>query len=724
MKATNLKRDIPASIVVFLVALPLCLGVALASGAPLISGIISGIIGGIVVGLFSSSHTSVSGPAAGLTAVVFGSIAQLGFEVFLLAVVICGIIQIMMGFLKAGLIANYIPSNVIKGLLAAIGIILILKQIPHALGYDKDVENDFSFFQIDGENTLSELLEMLNFVTPGAIIISAISIVLLIFWERSPLSRFKFLSGSLFVVILGVVLNYIFMQFVPALALEASHLVAIPPVRIDDLSSFIHLPDFNHLKDYHVILAALTIAAVASLETLLNLEAIDKMDPHKRESDPNRELMAQGIGNIMAGLFGGIPITSVVVRSSVNINAGNESKLSTILHGIFILISVVALAGVLNLIPLASLAAILLITGYKLTRVTIFREIFKKGWHQFIPFVVTILAIVFTDLLIGVLIGLTVSMFYLIRSNYRNPFIMDKDKLHVGEVVRLELANQVSFFNKPSIKDTLWQVPGNTKVIIDATYSDFIDNDVLEIIDDFKSTVAPERNIQLNVLGLKDKYELSDHIQFINVLDKDTQSKLSPSEILNLLKIGNNRFVTGKWNEKYFRHQVNATSMGQNPMAVIVSCIDSRTSPEIVFDAGIGDLLTIRIAGNIISPEILGSIELSVKKIGAKLIVIMSHSNCGAISLAINQVKEGNIGYVTSKIDKAIAQSGFKHSDIDAHNHLLIEKITMANAENSIAEIFEQSEYLRSHALSHDIAVVAAYYDTSTGKVNFSKQNL
>ncbi|MBI2272073.1 MAG: bifunctional SulP family inorganic anion transporter/carbonic anhydrase [Bacteroidetes bacterium] len=714
-------NDIPASIVVFLVALPLSLGVALASGAPLISGVISGIIGGIVVGLLSGSQTSVSGPAAGLTVIVLGCITQLSFDVFLIAVLLSGIIQIIMGVLKTGMIASYVPSNVIKGLLAAIGIILIFKQLPHAVGYDIDAEEDFSFLQRDNENTFSELLKMVNYITPGAIVISTVSVIILFYWDKTPLKKLKNVPASLFIVILGVALNYLFINFFPYLSIESSHLVNIPQLNIDNPQSYLHLPNLEHIKDYRVITAAFTIAAVGSLETLLNIEAVDRIDPHKRESPPNRELVAQGVGNMMAGLWGGIPITSIIVRSSVNINAGNETKLSAVLHGVFMLISVLTLTHVLNLIPLASLAAILLITGYKLTKVPLFKEMYRKGWHQFIPFVVTIIAIVFTDLLVGVLIGLTVSVFYLMHSNYKNPFTMDKDKLHIGEVVRLELADQVSFLNKPSIKDTLWQVPENSKVIIDATYSDFIDNDVLEIIHDYKTTVAPERNIQLNILGLKEKYELSDHIQFVNVLDKKTQQNLSPAEILNLLKAGNERFINGKWNEKYFRHQVNATSMGQNPMAVIISCIDSRTSPEIIFDAGIGDLLIIRIAGNIISPEIIGSIELSVKKIGAKLILVMGHSNCGAVNGAIQQIREGNIGTVTSKIDKAIAKCGHKHSEIDTNNIHIIKEITWMNVENSISEILEQSSYLKNRFLNNEIGIVSSYYDTSSGKVYYSR---
>lgn len=724
MIKNKLKNDIPASIVVFLVSLPLCLGVALASGAPLFSGIISGVIGGIVVGFFSQSHTSVSGPTAGLVAVVLASITQLGtFDVFLTAVFIAGVIQLILGIAKAGFIANYIPNNVIKGLLAAIGIILILKQIPHALGFDRDAEDDFTFFQRDGENTFSELITAVNYITPGALIISVLSILILIVWKKTPMKKVNFFPASLFVVLFGVLLNLIFKNFLPHLEIQNSHLVNIPPLDTQNLSTYLHFPDIAHFGNYQVWIVAFTIAIIASLETLLNIEATDKIDPHKRSSPPNRELVAQGIGNIFAGFLGGIPVTSLLVRSSLNIQSGNETKLSAILHGFFMLFSVLVLSPILNLIPLATLAAILIVTGYKLAKISIFKDMYQKGWQQFVPFLATILAIVFTDLLIGVVIGLFVSIFYLLRSNFRNPFLKEENKLHIGEVVKLELPNQVSFLNKSSIKETLWAVPENTKVIIDATYSDYIDNDVLEIIDDYKNVVAPEKNIQLNILGLKEKYQLNDHIQFINVLDKETQQKLVPAEILELLKIGNDRFINGKWTDKYLLHQVNATAMGQNPMAVLVGCIDSRTSPEILFDAGIGDLLTIRIAGNIINPEIIGSLEIAVKKLGAKLIVVKGHSSCGAVALSLANVMEYNMHTVTAKIQKVAVECGCYPKPDNSDDSQIMEKVTKQNAKNSVKEILAQSPYLKSRIDAKEVGIVSAYHDISTGKVYFEALN-
>lgn len=718
----KIKQDLPASIVVFLVALPLCLGVALASGAPLISGLIAGIIGGIVVGSLSGSQTSVSGPAAGLAAVVLSSITQLGaFDVFLLAVVLAGVIQLIAGAAKTGFIANYIPSNVIKGLLAAIGIILIMKQIPHAVGYDADPENDFSFIQPDGENTFSELLNIFSYFSIGAIIISAISLLMLIYWDKTPMRKFKFFPASLFVVILGIVMNQVFAQFAPSLHISASHLVSIP--KIEGINSIITFPAFEAITNYKVWVVAFTVAIIASLETLLNLEAVDNIDPHKRQSPPNRELLAQGAGNILSGLIGGIPITSVIVRSSVNIHSGAKTKASAILHGVFLLVSVLLLSPLMNQIPLASLAAILLVTGYKLAKVSLFKEMYKKGWNQFIPFVATILAIVFTDLLIGIVIGMVISIFFLLKSNYKNPFTLENEKLYIGETVRLELSDEVSFLNKARIKDALWAIPENGRVIIDASFSTFIDNDVLEIIQDFKSTVAVERKIQVNIIGLKDKYALDDHIQFVNILDKEAQDKLSPDEILNLLKKGNERFINGKWSEKYFRHQVNATSFGQNPMAVVVSCIDSRTSPELIFDSGIGDLLSIRIAGNIINKEIIGSLELACSKIGTKLIVVLGHSNCGAVNAAVSSLKEGNIHSVTEKIEKAIVQCGCSRDEITEESGKL-NTVIRQNVYNSIDEIIDGSTYLRKQLENKQISIVPAFYDTVSGRVVFHRDEL
>ncbi|RYE80919.1 MAG: carbonic anhydrase [Oxalobacteraceae bacterium] len=721
MNATTLKHDVPSGIVVFLVALPLCLGIALASGAPMFAGIISGIIGGIVVGLISGSHTSVSGPAAGLAAVVLASITKLGaFDILLVSIMIAGVLQLIMGVMRAGFIANYIPSNVIKGLLAAIGILLILKQIPHAFGYDSNYVGDTSFAQANGENTFSAMLNAFNAITPGAMVITALSMLVLIYWDKTPMKKIKLLPAPLFVVVLGVLLNMAFNSFFPALQILPAHLVDIPAVDTNNLGAYLQLPNLAHLSNPDVWTVAVTIAIVASLETLLNVEAVDKLDPHKRETPPNRELVAQGVGNIFAGLLGGLPLTSVIVRSSVNIQNDNRTKASAVLHGVLLLASVVLLAPTLNMIPLSALAAILIVTGYKLAKVALFRDMYKKGWSQFLPFVITIAAIVFTDLLIGVLIGLASSLFFLLRSNFRTPFSMEQYRLHIGEVIKLELPNQVSFLNKATIKTALWDIPANSKVLIDASNADYIDEDVLETIQDYR-VAAAERNVLLNVVGLREKYQHHDSMEFVPFLDKVTRDNLQPAEILQLLHTGNERFRAGHVTTKYYQDQVDATAGGQNPMAVIVNCIDSRTSPEIIFDAGLGDLLTIRIAGNVINREIIGSLEIA-HKLGAKLIVVKGHSSCGAVGLALANEAANSVGSITGKIRRAVDDCGCgAHVPTGAEGKKVLDQVARRNVENSLADIIEGSAFLREKITRGEMGLVGAFHDIATSTVHFGE---
>ncbi len=505
---SNLKSDFPAGLVVFLVALPLCLGVALASGAPLFSGIIAGIVGGLVVASFSGSQVSVSGPAAGLTVIVFTAIEKLGsFEVFLLAVVIAGVLQILLGYLKAGIIGHYFPSAVIKGMLAAIGLILILKQIPHAFGYDADAMGDEDFSQLDGKNTFSELFSMLQYISPGAMLICLLSLAVLIGWERPFLRKyafFKVVPGALLVVILGIMANLLYRQYFPELALSGDHLVVLPVA--ESLTGFVHqftLPDFTSISNPQVYVVAVTIAIIASLETLLCVEAADKLDPYKRNTSTNRELKAQGIGNLVSGLIGGLPITAVIVRSSANINAGSKTKTSAIIHGLLLLICVILIPTVLNMIPLASLAAILLVVGYKLTKVSLFRGMFRLGWSQFLPFIVTVVAILLTDLLKGIATGMAVSIFFILRNSYKTPYFFRKEKYREGEKIQIVLSEEVTFLNKGSMLLTLEHLPAHSHVVIDGSKSQNIDYDVLEIIQDFKET-ARLRHIKLELIGIEE----------------------------------------------------------------------------------------------------------------------------------------------------------------------------------------------------------------------------
>ncbi len=504
-----IKNDLPAGLVVFLVALPLCLGIALASGAPLFSGIISGIVGGTVVAFASGSALSVSGPAAGLTVIVINAITQLGgYEVFLLAVVLAGLIQIALGFLKAGIVGYYFPSSVIKGMLTAIGIILILKQIPHALGYDKDNEGDFDFIQIDGQNTFSELLNSINYIHPGALIISLISLIILILWERPVLKKyffFKFVPGALIVVITGVLVNEGFKKFYALFALEGEELVQLPVA--DSAAGFIThftLPDFTALGNYNVYMVAITIAIIASLESLLSIEAADKLDPYKRSTPTNRELKAQGLGNIVSGLIGGLPLTAVIVRSSANINAGGKTKFSAIFHGLFLLVSIIGFAPLLNKIPLACLAAVLLVVGYKLAKISLFTSMFKLGWEQFLPFIITVIAIQFSDLLKGIAAGMVVSAFIILRNNYKSAYTFHKKEKDDGLIdkIIIQLAEDVSFLNKGSIALTLEHLSEGAHVVIDGSKSRNIDMDVIEIIHDFKDNTAVLKNITVELKNI------------------------------------------------------------------------------------------------------------------------------------------------------------------------------------------------------------------------------
>ncbi|MGN7822191.1 SulP family inorganic anion transporter [Chitinophaga sp. 22536] len=504
---SNIKGDFSAGLVVFLIAVPLCLGIALASGAPLFSGMIAGIVGGLVIGFFSGSQLSVSGPAAGLTAIVLTAITKLGaFDIFLLAVVIGGCLQLILGLIKAGTVANYFPSNVITGMLAAIGIIIILKQLPHAFGYDAENEGSIAFFQADGENTFSALLSTLNHISIGATIITLISILIILYWSKIP--KVNLVPAPLVAVIAGILLNRAFAGN-EVLALGAKHLVSLPvPQSFSDFLGQFTFPRFSAITDKEVWITGLTIAIIASVETLLNVEATDKLDPLKRHTSPNRELKAQGIGNIVSGLIGGLPITSVIVRSSANINAGGRTKMSTMIHGSLLLICAALIPMVLNMIPLATLAAVLLVTGYKLCKLQVFREMFKNGKYQWVPFVATVVSIVFTDLLIGIGIGMAVSVLAILRGNMKSSYYFRKEKYQTGDTIRLELAQEVSFLNKASILLTLDHLPADTTVVIDAQKTAYIDFDVLQTIREFKDIKAPQKNITVILVGFKDVYKI------------------------------------------------------------------------------------------------------------------------------------------------------------------------------------------------------------------------
>lgn len=501
----TIKNDLPASIVVFFVALPLCLGIALASGAPLFSGLIAGIIGGIVVGGLSGSKVGVSGPAAGLAAIVLTAIGTLGsYENFLVAVVLGGIIQLIFGFLRAGIIGYYFPSSVIKGMLTGIGIIIILKQIPNFFGYDEESAWDLEFLEIDGGNTFSELINIIDNIHPGASLIGIISLGILLFWDKVLSKKhkiFQIIQGPFTVVVLGIVFYTLFKDN-GILSISPKHLVSVPIP--EDAQSFINqfsFPNFSAITNHEVWITAFTIALVASLETLLCVEATDKIDPDKNVTPTNRELLAQGTGNIVSGLIGGLPITQVIVRSSANIQSGGKSKLSAILHGFLLLISVILIPRLLNMIPLSVLAAILLIVGYKLAKPELFKKMYKLGWKQSVPFFVTVIGIIFTDLLVGIGLGLLVGIVVILIKNYQNSHFLNKEREDedAGRL-KMTLAEEVTFINKGSILRELEKLPPNSFLELDVRRTRYLDYDIIEILDDF-AYKAKERNITVKLVS-------------------------------------------------------------------------------------------------------------------------------------------------------------------------------------------------------------------------------
>lgn len=529
---SNLKSDLPASIVVFFVALPLCLGIALASGAPLFSGLIAGIVGGIVVGALSGSQIGVSGPAAGLAAIVLTAISTLGgFENFLLAVVLGGAIQIAFGILKAGVIGYYFPSSVIKGMLTGIGIIIILKQIPHFFGYDADPEGDFAFSQVDGHNTFSELGYMLENINMGSTVIAVIGLAILLLWDKVLIKKgkiFQLVQGPLVAVVLGIVFYIIFGNS-ENLGISSDHLVQVPvPTDFDSFLGQFSMPNFSGITNPAIWVTAFTIALVASLETLLCVEATDKLDPGKRVTPTNRELLAQGTGNMLSGLIGGLPITQVIVRSSANIQSGGKSKASAIIHGMFLLVSVVTIPNILNMIPLSVLAAVLLIVGFKLAKPGLFKTMYKLGWNQFIPFIVTVLGIIFTDLLVGIGLGLLVGIVVILLKSYQNShFLNIQDKSNGKTRMKMTLAEEVTFFNKGAILKELEALPENSYLELDVRKTRYLDYDIIEIFERFKEKAA-NRNIDIKLISERGIIENPESfVEFFRTRPKIEDARLS-----------------------------------------------------------------------------------------------------------------------------------------------------------------------------------------------------
>ncbi|WP_413933964.1 bifunctional SulP family inorganic anion transporter/carbonic anhydrase [Nitrospira sp. BLG_1] len=725
--------DAKSGLVVFFVALPLCLGIALASGAPLVSGLLAGIVGGLVVGMFSGSHTSVSGPAAGLSAVVAAQILSLGsFSAFLMAVILAGMIQIALGLSKGGFISEFFPSSVIKGLLAAIGVIIIFKQIPHLVGHDADPEGDLSFSQPDLETTFSELFRMFGDYQLGAAVVGLLSVALLVLWDNWKALKTSLFPAPVAVVLFGIGGGLWFEHLGDPWVIKPSHLVQVPVAGdLAELFGLLARPDFSQWMNPAVYTAGMTLAIVSSLETLLNLKAVDRIDRQQRTSPPNQELFAQGIGNVTCGLIGGLPITSVIIRSSVNVNAGGQTKLAAIIHGILLLVSVPLIPTWLNTIPLSCLAAILLMAGIKLASPALIKQIWSEGRYQFIPFAATVTAIVFTDLLIGIVIGLIVAIGFILHSNMRRPVHRLVEKHLGGDVVHIELANQVSFLNRAALAKALNDVPRNGRVLLDARSTDYIDPDVLDLVRDFKDQTGPAHGVEVSLVGFRSEYHVEDQIHYVDYSTRELQQAITPQQVLQILKDGHERARTGRRLTRDFSRQVQATAAAQYPLAVALSCIDSRTPVELIFDLGMGDIFSIRVAGNITSREVLASAEYGCAVAGAKLMIVIGHTRCGAVSAAVKllgshlRVADAtgcqHLDAIVSEIQRAATGvAGSRALELSPSDlGTIADAVARENVLRVVKAVRQQSWTLDTLVRERRIAIVGAMYDIPTGDIEF-----
>jgi carbonic anhydrase len=756
----TIAKDFLAGVIVFLVALPLCLGIAIASDADPIAGLISGVIGGIIVGFLSGSHTSVSGPAAGLTAIVAAQIANLGtYETFLLAVVIGGLIQVLFGLMKAGALSAFFPSSVIKGLLAAIGVILILKQLPLLFGHSKDMGLPFGHAEaledyslhphsaLDHSHPVGDIFfsfaaALRDLVTHpsgpqwAALVIGFLSVAILLTWDRIPMLKKSIVPGPLVVVIVGALLGRLMVGWGGTWALSSQQLVDVPMAgSVEEFRSFLRVPDFSQWANLSVYVGGITIAVVASLETLLNLDAVDKLDRRQRVSPPNRELFAQGAGNIAAGMLGGIPVTSVIIRGSVNVNAGAQTKLSAIFHGILLLACVALIPHLLTMIPLSCLAAILLLTGFKLASPALFRQMWGESRYQFLPFILTLAAIVMTDLLVGICIGLVLSLLFILHSNLRRPIHRVHEKHVDGDLLHIELSNQVSFLNRAALEAALWEAPDGSRILLDARRTDYIDPDVLSLIRDFYYRTAPVHNIQMTMVGFKENYQFVEAAEVVDYTLRESRDTLTPAQVLEILREGNKRFAEGHPIDLDLRTQLAPAGNQLKPIAAIVTGIDSLTPVEMIFDLGLGDAFVIRMPGVVLGPQAIGGIEYAVSVGGVKLIVVMGHRDSSLLSLAIQNASvvesraeqagcehlEGVLEELGASIDKVAAARFSEMNQSEQHQMML--HVVQKHLQRSIGLLCLESPVIGDLVRQGQIAVVGAIYDVSNNQVHFLQQS-
>lgn len=707
---TDLKYDIPAGIAVFFVAVPLCLGIAHASGAPLISGLVTGVLGGLVTGLISNSQLSVSGPAAGLTAIAIAGIARLGsFEAFVLATLLAGILQIVLGSIKAGGIATYIPNSVIKGMLSAIGLILIIKQIPHLIGYDieamgveefADKPQDLNAAMTGEQNTFTLLFEGLQHLNQGVLFIGIASLIFLIVWDKIFQPRWKAIPGALLVVVLGIFLNWLLATFWLSTPLESEHFVAIP--KLNNLTEFFHIsasPDWSALTNYALYSTAFTIAIVASTETLLSVEAIDKLDPYKRKTPVNRELIAQGVGNTLAGLLGGLPMTAVIVRGSVNISAGARTKLASVLHGAMILIAVVFLSPIMNLIPLSSLAAVLIYTGYKLLAPHLFKKEYEKGWAQFAPFIITVVAIVLSDLLIGVMIGMLVSVIYVVKEDYSGTVLAIQD---LGLRKRIILGENITFLHKPKMSKLLASIPEDSVVEIDGSNNHYLDKDVLELLQEFKKA-APQKNIELIIGGIK---------QMENEELKENMRKSYQQLFDNNLKWIDQRT---KEDPLYFEK----LSQGQTPQYLFIGCSDSRVPANEITGTDAGEMFVHRNVANLVvntDINMLSVVQYSVEVLNVKHIIVCGHYGCGGVREAMAHRSNGIIDKWLRNI-KDVMRLHKDELDAIKDDDLRYRRLIELNVQEQVFNLMKTS-FIQKNRTQYGFPEIHGWvYDLKNGKI-------
>ena len=728
----DVAADLMAGLVTFFVALPLCVGIAMASDAPAISGVIAGIVAGVVVGWLSGAQVMISGPAAGLVAVVAAELTMLGsLEALLLAVVMAGLIQIALGLAQGGFIKSFVPTSVVRGLLSAIGVILILKQIPHLVGHDTDYEGEMSFFQPDRENTFSELLKIIGDLHHGAMVVGLGSLVLLWIWNRWKLTRASGIPAPLVVVAFGIACVAGFSPLGKPWMIEESHRVQLPVAEtIGGLLGFLHTPDFAQVGNPGVYWAAVTIALVASLQALLTTEAVDRLDTRRRTTPANRELVAQGVGNCVSGLLGGLPLTCEIVRSSVNVDAGARTKRAAIVHGLLLLAALAMFPRAINQIPLACLAAILITTGLRLASPAVFREMRRAGRYQLVPYLITLVAIVFTDPLQGILIGLVVSLGFILWSNQRRPMRLVVEHHLAGDVTRVELANQVSFLNRAELRRVLDGMPRGRHVLLDASESVYIDPDILETVREYRDSIAPARGVHVSTKGFRPKYGIADVINFVDFSSRELQQDLTPERVLDYLRAGNERFRTGTQLKRDLGRQMVATAVGQHPVAVVLSCIDSRSPAEILFDMGLGDIFSVRVAGNVATDEVLGSMEFACAVAGAKLVVVLGHTRCGAVNAAVQAACHPEVPVAPECVHLAPIMESIGKS-VDAGSCRLVadaaqeglqtrfqevaDDVAAKNVARVVAEIRRRSGVLDRLIREGRVGIVGMVYDVGSG---------